>query len=296
MAGAARSPCFHLMYFTKPRIRVVDARADARDSRIPGAVWLHVAVVAILGAVIEIVVVTSWSIDGGAEAGEAFFQAIPAAWGALFAWLPIAAGASTFLLRHAQGRELRRLATATVVLMVAVDALGPIVTVQTGRRTAMVEGEVFANVVYDSFSRESVTGTAVTLLSSRVEGVGERQSRYAEDHPRLRAGFALLKGSLLLLPALLVATCAGFLGWLDREVQFQSPGSRAQVRVWVVWILSLGLFWTATGWAERARDSAMFGSGPLTLILLPYVPLGLLAWVASRGLSRDSRPEATVAR
>ena len=258
------------------------------------APWLHLGAVTVLGATAQLLVVASWAMQNETSLLAALIGVSGSFGGSAYVMLPIGAGASVAMVRPVTQSRLMRLAMGTFALMLVIDLASPVGNIAIDTSPAVVGGVTFADPERADFSRVSVSGTVLDLVTGELGGMSERATRYPSAHPRSQASLALLKGSLLLLPFLVVALVGGFTEWLDAHVTFHSEAGRRLFRVWIGWLASPVVLWAVVHWVERGRASALFGSGTLGLMLLPYVPLTVAAWLAWRhvpsGAARQRYP------
>ncbi len=245
--------------------------------------WSHLALVVVLGVSAQLVMAVAWSTEEGLGLFAALLAAVPAMGGWIYGTLPIAVGVSVALVQRVRRGGLRWLAIVGTLAMVAVDVGAPTGQLQIGQRLAVEGTEAFSDPTFSDFSRISAIRTSVALMAEGGGAARERLDRYPSQHPRFQASDAILKGTFMALPAVLVALVGVLLLWVDEQVVFRRAGARKIARLWIAWISAPGIFWIWAELAERSRASAMFGSGALTTILLPVAiigPLALIAWRA----------------
>jgi len=262
-----------------------------REHHVP---WLHLAIVTGMGVLTQMVIVVGLLQGDGFELTEAIATVWPATPGVVYTMLPIAAGASAALVAFRAGTRGRliRLAMVATLVMLLVDLVAAPKLVPSHTWLAVsTEGQIAGEGLFDQ-ARESVTRDLMAVLKGEFGDVSDRgDSRvFSADNPRLRASFAVTKAGLLLLPMIFVALAAGLLSWLQSGVVFTSVRHFRIVAIALAWGVSLGGMALATELSEAARVASMMGSAALTTILLPYVPLAILAWLFWRYVPKETPP------
>ena len=241
--------------------------------------WWHLAallllVVAVLGG-------------GAAIAGASPLQALLQLPRPLYNWCPILAGVAIAIRRAdaASARAAIGVGLTMMALMVVLDGARDLTPQQPVQGTA-----ISTRGLTSMGSDDTGTGwvrTAVDWLERDLEGIEGRLAPgqiYPVDHPRRRAGEALLDGSLLLLVfgVLGVVLAAG--RWIRSHVTFRRREDERAAHLVVAWLMSPMAVGLALRSAEKFRFRALFQDGPLWAILLPplaMLGLGIAAWLWS---------------
>jgi hypothetical protein len=120
-----------------------------------------------------------------------------------------------------------------------------------------------------------------------LTGVGERLAQgdiYPDAHPRVRAGEALIDGSLVLVMFGVLGLVLAVGRWIRGHVVFNRKEDERAAHLVVAWLLSPMAVALTLRPADTLRFRALFQDGPLWAILLPSLVLlgvGIAAWVWS---------------
>jgi hypothetical protein len=273
-------------------IRVVprakrDPREGSARTGLPGEVWSHLGLVVLVGVASQLVMAVAWATQEGQSFFPSLAAALPAVGGLAYGMLPIAVGASVALAQRVTRQGMMRLAMVGTLAMIVADVGGPVVRLEVGQLLRVIGDETFSAPRFADLSRASAIRGSVELLREDRRALAERLERYPAGHPRVKATQVLTKGSLLALPMLMVAVIGALLTLIDDQVVFWKRPTRRIARLWVGWLISPAVFWLWATWVGRARTSALLGSAPLTVILLPVIVLAPIAWLAWRTLPAD---------
>ena len=100
------------------------------------------------------------------------------------------------------------------------------------------------------------------------------------DRPTV--ALAIYKAGHFFLPAVLVGIILGVLTWVDQRVSFHRPVDERVARIFLGWVVAPLCFTIVTGWSESLEANALFGTGSLGMILVPYVPFTAFAVLGIR--------------
>lgn len=259
--------------------------------------WWHLAAVLVLVAAVEggkelIAGVPPWTV----------FMALPR-W--IYLWCPILAGVA-ISIRKAD-RETARAAigvgVAVTLLMVALDLAGSLAT-QPAEQIAAITARGFTSMRTDG-SGAGWVQTMLEWLRGGLAGVGERLAQgdvYPDAHPRVRAGEALLDGSLVLMVFGVLGLVLAAGRWIRSHVTFNRMEDERAAHLVVAWLLAPMAVGLTLRLAEKVRFKALFLDGPLWAILVPpsaLLAVGIAAWIWSAkdpgtgGVGAPADPEPT---
>jgi hypothetical protein len=227
--------------------------------------WVHFLLLVILLAVAEF----SYRL----AVGVSFSSSLASIPGALYAWMPVAAGVGLATLRAREGviRSAVHIGLVATILMVAFDLLEPFGPTLETPVSALVESEFRPMNQVATPSQGSWISTGSEWLGGTLGDVSERAASYPPTHPRARAVDAINKAGMMLL-VWAVLSLVWILGrWLRRHTRFETTYDEAAAHIVAAWLASPVLMVIVRAWAEDALFAAQFEDGALWSILVPHV-------------------------
>ena len=262
---------------------MVDQGAGGAGRSVAGRAWLHFLGLVVLAGLVEVVTLA----DAGMDAST-LRAALP---GYYYSMLPMVAAISVGMLsfQPALLRQALLLVLVTTLIMVGLDLIPATFSSPEAQQLAFT-GTAFER---RSLAAELHGGRVLRTLLGFVRGdlvlpTGQVRS-YAPGNPRLLAVVAALNGGLLLLPLLLVGIAVGIQAWIAGHVTFRADVDERLAHVLLAWVFAPATFFLVTQWARRIVIHVLFGEGALVRILLPYVPVAIIAavgWVTAWRASR----------
>jgi hypothetical protein len=189
----------------------------------------------------------------------------------------ISAGAVSFSpsgFRHAIG-----LGVAIVVAMILLDLLATPGVLPGGGRVGAQGGAYVTTQRLIDFTDLSLFRTAAAFLRGDITVPAERLMRYEPGHPLILASQALQKAGHLTLTLSLIGVLLGIQAWVGGHVRFRHAVDERVARIVVAWVVAPSLFFFSTTWAQEERINTMMGAGPVLVVLLPFIAVGLVGGV-----------------
>jgi hypothetical protein len=236
--------------------------------------WLHFVGLLTLGIGADVVKTLMTSHPGGASFADVL-SGLPEG---AFRLLPVVVAISIGMLTFTPAvlRQGIQLALAATILMAALDAgtaAGPFAGAEA---LGVQQGRYSPSRVVDP-AGVSAIGTGLAFAHGELSGWRDASATYSPQHPRLRAALALLKGSYLLLPAILVGIVLGVQTWVAENVTFRTQPAERLARLLVAWIISPAAYFLALSWARGVTIQALLRAGGLLQILAPLIPFAAAA-------------------
>lgn len=204
----------------------------------------------------------------------------------LFVVLPILVGIAVGGERFERdsAKAIWSLIAGTAAFMILLDVAGPVKSARTiaRERVAYTESAVEAFRTGSDWSSVRAIPTLAAAIRGELPNVDEQLEVYPFGHDRLVAAAAFFKLGFLLLPLCIAGVVAGTVSWLDRRVIFRTPSDARLARIVVAWTVSPIVLWSLHALTASAQFKVLFVGQPLPLLLMPYVPVLVMAVLGIR--------------
>jgi hypothetical protein len=118
--------------------------------------------------------------------------------------------------------------------------------------------------------------------------VGEIQTQYAADHPRVIAMRATERLFSFAIPWVLIGIVLGANAWLLRHADFREPADQRMATLMIAWVVVPLIGMILATWSASAQNAALRGR-PLLFMAVPYIALMALAIVGWKSATQVAK-------